>query len=82
MITIHIAEYFIGLKQLVKIKNDEKLQLQSKVDSLHKENKVLNDTNFNLVKGFDVLENDFKKKLRKLVIFYHNFLLCKMENSG
>ena len=51
------------------MKNDENINLQIKVDSLHLENKVLIDTNLNLVKGFDVLENDFKMKIRKLVFF-------------
>ena len=57
------------MKQLVKLKNDEHLKLQSKVDSLQVENKVLIDTNLNLVKGFDVLEKDFKMKLEKLALF-------------
>ena len=51
------------------MKNDENLNLQIKVDSLHVENKVLIDTNLNLVKGFDVLEKDFKMKLEKLALF-------------
>ena len=58
-----------GLKQLVKMKNDENSILQSKLESLHVENKVLVDTNLNLVKGFDVLEKDFKMKLEKLAVF-------------
>ena len=57
------------MKQLVKLKNDENLKLQSKVDSLLVENKVLIDTNLNLVKGFDVLEKDFKMKFGKLAGF-------------
>ena len=57
------------MKQLVEQRNDENSNLQDKVDSLDLENKVLIDTNLNLVKGFDVLENDFKMKIRKLVIF-------------
>ena len=57
-----------GLKQLVKMKNDENSILQSKVDSLLVENKVLIDTNLNLVKGFDILEKDFKMKLGKLAV--------------
>ena len=56
------------MKQFVKLKNDENLKLQSKVDSLLVENKVLIDTNLNLVKGFDVLENDFKMKFEKLAL--------------
>ena len=64
---------FSGLKQIVKMKSDENLKLQNKVDSLLVENKVLIDTNLNLVKGFDVLENDFKMKLEKLAIRYINF---------
>ena len=63
----------IGLKQIVKSKTDVNSKLQSKVDSLDVENKVLIDTNLRLVKGYDVLENDFKKKLIKLVILRTKF---------
>ena len=56
------------MKYHVKIKDNETLTLQRKVDSLHVENKVLIDTNLNLVKGFDVLENDFKMKFEKLAL--------------
>ena len=56
------------MKQLVEKRNEENLNLQDKVDNLDVENKVLIDTNLRLVKGYDVLENDFKMKLRKLVI--------------
>ena len=56
------------MKQLVEKRNEENRNLQDEVDGLHLENKVLTDTNLNLVKGFDVLENDFKMKIRKLVI--------------
>ena len=49
--------------------NDENTNLQNKIDSLHVENKVLIDTNLNFVKGFDVLENDFNMKLKKLDMF-------------
>ena len=66
------------MKQLVKLKNDENLKLQIKVDSLLVENKVLIDTNLNLVKGFDVLENDFKIKLGKLVILHDSLIFSKL----
>ena len=55
------------------MKNDENINLQIKVDSLHLENKVLIDTNLNLVKGFDVLEKYFNMKLGKLGILYLSF---------
>ena len=62
------------MKQHVKTRDDEHSKLQYKVDSLLYENKMLTDTNLNLVKGFDVLENDFKMKLRKLVSFPFKFI--------
>ena len=70
--------FITGLKQLVKMKNGENLKLQSEVNKLHVENKILIDTNLNLVKGFDVLENDFKIKLGKLVILHDSLIFSKL----
>ena len=51
---------FIDLKQLVKVKDDELSKLQSKVDKLQIDNKILIDTNSNLVKCMEKLEKYYK----------------------
>ena len=40
-------------------------------------NKLIIHANLNLVKRFDVLENDYKMKLGNLVICFLNYLLSK-----